>query len=133
MTNNNNEKLKAIAVKVLNQAGVGQEEQYGFVITILMTISIILTVVRILQECNKNKLTGSCTAEDKYNLYGEELRSYSKKRGWFTKMRIKRLLRRELPDEQYDKYGFQLLNALLDVGASLTDDEVKTLVEAANV
>jgi len=42
-------------------------------------------------------------------------------------------LRRELSKEQYAKYGMQLLNAMLDTGADLKDDEVITLVEAANV
>jgi hypothetical protein len=129
----NNEKLKTIASKILNQAGASQDEEFGSVIGILMVISIILSLVRILQECNKNKLNISCTAQDKYNLYGSELKLYSERRGWFTKMRIKKLLRRELSEQQYQKYSYQLLNALLDIGAHLTDDEVQTLVENANV
>jgi hypothetical protein len=66
-------------------------------------------------------------------MYGEQLHTFSERRGWFTKMRIKKLLRKELSSEQYQQYSFQLLNALLDIGANLTDDEVQTLVEAANV
>jgi len=129
----NNEKLKTIAGKVLNKAGVSQDEKFGSVIAILMMISIILTVVRVLQECNKSKLTAQSTAQDKYAIYGEQLHTLSQRRGWFTKMRIKKLLRRELSPQQYQQYSFQLLNALLDIGANLTDDEVQTLVEAANV
>jgi hypothetical protein len=129
-----NEKLKAIAIKVLEKSRVPKEDNYGFaIVTILMIISIILTCVRILQECNKNKLTSQSTAEDKYLIYGEQLHTFSERRGWFTKMRIKKLLRRELSPEQYQKYSFQLLNALLDIGENLTDDEVQTLVEATNV
>jgi hypothetical protein len=130
---NNDEQLKAIAAKVLNKAGVPQEENFGSVIAILMMISIILTVIGVLQECNKNKLSGNYTSQDKYNLYGSEIKEYSARRGLFTQMRIKRILRRELPKEQYAKYGIQLLNAILDTGADLKDDEVITLVEAANV
>jgi hypothetical protein len=129
----NNEKLKTIAGKVLNKAGVSQDEEFGSVIAILMMISIILTVVRVLQECNKSKLTAQSTAQDKYAIYGEQLHTLSQRRGWLTKMRIKKLLRRELSSQQYQQYSFQLLNALLDIGANLTDDEVQTLVEAANV
>jgi hypothetical protein len=129
----NSEELKRIAKKVLNQAGVPEQENFGSVIAILMVISIILTLVRVLQECNKNKLTGDYTAQDKYNLYGAEMKEYSFRRGWFTKMRIKKLLRRELPREQYEKYSLKLVNAILDTGESLQDDEIVTLVEAANV
>ena len=51
-----NQKLKAIAIKVLEKSRVPKEDNYGFaIVTILMIISIILTCVRILQECNKKE------------------------------------------------------------------------------
>lgn len=130
----NNEKLKAIAVKILEKSRVPKEDNYGFaVVTILMIISIILTCVRILQECNKNKLSAQSTTQDKYSMYGEQLHTFSERRGWFTKMRIKKILRREMKKEDYEKYSLTILNALLETGEVLTDDEVATLVEAANV
>lgn len=129
-----NEKLKAIAIKILEKSKTPKDDKYGFaIVTILMIISIVLTCIRILQECNKNKLSSDCTAENKYNLYGEQIKTFSERRGWFTKMRIKKILRREMNPEDYAKYSFSILNALLDTGEVLTDDEVVTLVEAANV
>lgn len=128
-----NQKLKTLAEKILNQANVPTDEKFGSIIAILMIISIVLTLTRILQECNKNKLSNNCTAQDKYALYGKEMREYSVRRGWFTKMRIKKLLRRELNKEQYEKYSFKLLDAILNTGENLKDDEIITLVEAANV
>jgi uncharacterized membrane protein len=130
----NNEKLKAIAIKILEKSTVPKDDVYGFaIVTILMMISMILTCVRILQECNKNKLTSQSTAQDKYSMYGEQIHTFSKRRGWFTKMRIKKILRREMKKEDYEKYSLAILNALLETGEILTDDEVVTLVEAANV
>ena len=129
----NDTQLKHIGSKVLAKAGIPEEEKFGSIIAILMIISIILTVIRVLQECNKNKLSGNYSAQDKYALYGAEMKEYSRKRGWFTKMRIKKVLRRELSREDYQKYSFQLLNAILDSGENLKDDEVITLVEASNV
>jgi hypothetical protein len=130
----NNEKIKAIAIKVLEQSTVPKQDTYGFaVVTVLMMISIILTCVRILQECNKNKLTSQSTTADKYSMYGEQLHTFSERRGWFTKMRLKKILRREMNREDYEKYSLSILSALLDTGEILTDDEVITLVEAANV
>ena len=35
--------------------------------------------------------------------------------------------------EEYEKYGLNLLESLLNIGEDLTDEEVITLVEAANV
>lgn len=129
-----NEKLKNIAIKILEKSSLKKEDNYGFAImTILMIISIVLTCIRILQECNKNKLSSSCSPEDKYLLYGEQIKTFSKNRGWFTKMRIKKILRREMNHEDYNKYSLSILSALLDTGETLTDDDIKTLVEAANV
>jgi hypothetical protein len=130
----NNEKLKSIAIKVLEKSHLPKEDNYGFaIVTILMIISIILTCIRILQECNKNKLSALSTQADKYNLYGEQVKAFSQKRGWFTKMRIKKILRREMTKEDYNKYSFAILSALLDTGEVLTEDEIITLVEASNV
>lgn len=129
-----NEKLKNIAIKILEKSKIQKDDNYGFaIVTILMMVSIILTCIRILQECNKNKLTAQSTAEDKYTLYGEQLKTFSERRGWFTKMRIKKILRREMKTEDYEKYSFSILSALLDAGETLTKDEIITLVEAANV
>lgn len=129
-----NDKLKAIAIKILEKSTVPKDEVYGFaIVTILMIISIVLTCVRILQECNKNKLSANSTAQDKYTMYGEQLHTFSERRGWFTKMRIKKILRREMNREDYEKYSLTILNALLETGEVLTEDEIQTLVENANV
>jgi hypothetical protein len=128
-----NEKLKNIAEKVRKLAKIPEEENFGSVIAILMIISIILTLVRVLQECNKNKLSTESTEHDKYNLYGTEIKNYSIRRGWFTKMRIKKILRNKMSKEQYNKYSLPLLEALFSTGENLTDDEVMTLVENSNV
>jgi hypothetical protein len=129
-----NEKLKAIAIKILEKSTISKDNMYGFaIVTILMIISIILTCVRILQECNKSKLSPESTEQDKYLMYGEQLHTFSQRKGWFTKMRIKKILRREMKKEDYNKYSLSILNALLETGETLTDDDVKTLVEAANV
>ena len=130
----NNEKLKAIAIKVLEKSRVPKEDNYGFaIVTILMIISIILTCIRILQECNKSKLTTQSTTEDRCTIYGEQVHTFSERKGWFTKMRIKKILRREMKKEDYEKYSLSILNALLETGETLSKDDVQTLVEAANV
>ncbi len=128
-----NPKVKNIGDRVMKQAGIPEDEKFGSVIAILMVISIILTLIRILQECNKNKLSENCTAQDKYSLYGEEIKNYSIRKGWFTKLRIKKVLRNNMSKEQYAKYSMRLMSALLDNGENLKDDEIMALVETSNV
>jgi hypothetical protein len=126
-----NPKLKTIAEKVLSMVP-NAPENFGSVIAVLMIISIILTVIRVMQECNKSK-TKNMTSHVKTALYTEEIKSFSKKRGWFTRMRIKLIIKKHLNTEDYNKYAIKLTEALMDVGEDITDDEASTLVEAANV
>jgi hypothetical protein len=126
------EKLRTVVKKILVNAGLENETKFGSVIAILMIISVVLTSIRILQECNKNR-TKNMTIDEKCKAYGEEIKEFSSKRGWFTRMRIKRLLKREMDREDYEKYGLKLIESILDIGENLTDDEVQTLVENANV
>jgi hypothetical protein len=128
-----NPKVKNIGDRVMRQAGIPEDEKFGSVIAILMIISIILTLIRVLQECNKNKLSENYTAQDKYALYGEEIKNYSIRKGWFTKLRIKKVLRNNMSKEQYAKYSMRLISALLDNGENLKDDEIIALVETSNV
>lgn len=132
---NNNDKLKEIGIKILEKSKVPKEDKYGFaIVTVLMIISIVLTCIRILQECNKTKLSqNNYSQQEKTALYGEQIKTFSERRGWFTKMRIKKVLRREMTKENYEKYSLSILNALLETGEVLTDDDVAILVEAANV
>lgn len=128
----NNEKLKNIAQKVLDKVEDKNSENYGSVIAILMVISIILTVIRVLQECNKSKLS-AFTGKDKSAYFANEIKQTVIRRTWFTKMMLKKTIRRELGREQYKIHGVDLMNAILDTGEELQDDELYTLVEAANV
>lgn len=125
-------KLEAIANKVISGMPSKSDENFGFVITILMIISIVLTLVRVIQECNKSK-TGSFTQREKYAFFGEQTKSLSIKRSWFTKMTVKKIIRKELSREAYKSYGYDLMNSILNTGENLTEDEVKTLVETSNV
>jgi hypothetical protein len=133
MSKPDDKKLKEIAQKVIKEAGLADDERFGSVIAILMMISIILTVIRVLQECNKTKISQLSDTQDRFAIYGENIRTFSKNKGWFTKMRIKKIIRRELSPDDYAAYSARLVNALLNIGEDLKDDEVVTLVEAANV
>ena len=132
MSDNVDPKLKTIAEKILKKLSLPENDNFGRIIGILMIISITLTLIRVLQECNKNK-TQNMNMTDKASIYGEEIRSYSKKRGWFTRLRIRKIVKRHLPPEDYSKYGLKLVEILMDFGQNITDEDTTTLVEAANV
>ena len=126
------EPLKKIAEKILDKVPNKDPEKFGSVMAILMIISIILTVIRVIQECNKSKIK-LFNRRQKNEFFGQEIKNLSFNRRWFTKMTIKKIIRKELSPELYKHYGLELMNAILDTGENLTEDEIKTLVEAANV
>lgn len=129
----NNTDLQKIAEKIINQVpNKKDEEKFGSVLLILTIISVILTLIRVIQECKKSKIRTFGRAE-KYVYFGEQTKEISIRRSWFTKMTIKKILRKELDREQYLNYGGALVEAILNTGENLTKDEIKTLVEAANV
>lgn len=123
-------KMQKIAQKIIDK--IPQKENFGFVITILMIISITLTLIRIIQECNKDKTT-AFSAQEKYEYYGSEIHSLSMKKTWFTKMMTKKIIRKEIGKDNYKTYGIDIMNAIFETGEQLTSDEIITLVEAAHV
>ena len=128
----NNEDLKAIAEKVISKVPNQEPEKFGSVVLILMVISIILTLIRVLQECNKSKIK-ALNRKEKYAFFGSNIKEVCDRQSWFTRMTIKKMIRKELSKEDYQKYGGPLMLSILATGVNLTDDEIKTLVEAANV
>lgn len=117
-------KIKTIAEKIIEKSDL--PENYGSIILILGVVSIILTTVRIIQECNKNKkFSSSC---EQSSFYQHKIRELSTNRGWYTKMKIKKLLRQELKRDDYRKYGNSIMNAILDYGETISTEECSYLI-----
>jgi hypothetical protein len=127
-----NNQLQNVGNRVLQKAGINPDQKFGSVIAIIMIISVILTLIRVIQECNKTKIK-NLNARDQLNIYGSAIYELSHKRGWFSKLRIKKLLRQKLSKDDYAKYSLKLIDSILSEGETLTQDEVSLLVEAANV
>lgn len=131
--NSDDPKLQAIAQKIMdNIKNQNKDSNFTFVITTLMIISIVLTLIRVIQECNKSKLK-LFSSEEKSQYFGLQIKEKVKKRSWITRSIVKKAIRKELSHENYKEYGVDIMNAILETGAVVTDDEVITLMEAANV
>lgn len=121
----NDEKIKNITEEIISQSL--PKNLYGNPLIILMVIGIILNGIRVLQECNKNR-TG-----DKITTYQKHINGLCAKRGWYTKMRLKKIMRKEMNPEEYKTYANILVESILDKGEKISYKEVATLLEAANV
>ena len=120
--NEPNDKLKNLATEVLSSQDL-PEDKFGSVIMIIMMVAILVNVIRVIQECNKNK------TEKSVDFYKTTIRNLSERKGWFTKMRLKKILRQQLSKEDYRLYGNSLVTAILNKGERITDEEVLTLLE----
>ena len=123
-------KLEAIALKVMDKMDLSNKsDKYGNIIVVIMIIGIILTLIRIIQECNSSSKATS--ADNAKFIYGQ-VKSVCINRNFINSWRLRRIIKQKLNSEDYKLYGDKLKEAILDTGVDLTEDEAYTLSEAAN-
>lgn len=104
-------------------------DMYGIdPITIIICISIIVNIIRVIQECKKNKSV-DMTQTEKTNLLTTEIKFQSMNNGWFTRRKVRNIIRKHITKEQDKKYGEAMLKALFAVGKKTTDEQVCSLLE----
>lgn len=124
-------RLENLAKKVLAKTDISQDGNYGSVMLILMVISIIISLIRVIQECQKNKLNTMDLSGQK-ELMRSEISNISIRRTWLNQLRLNRIIKKHISKEDYTKYGSQLKNAILDYGPELNDEDVTALVNVIN-
>jgi hypothetical protein len=134
-----NKKLEAIAMKVVNKMNMSQpkhislsEKNSGSIILVLMIIGIILSLVRIIQECNKKKLSG-LSLNKKALIMKKSIGEICIKNNLINSFRLNRIIKNKLSPEDYKLYGAELKRAIMEAGPELTEDETITLVEESHV
>lgn len=125
-------RLEAIALKVMKKMDLNKNSKYGNIILIVMIIGIILSLIRVIQECSKSQMA-SLDQRSKARFMKQQVKDICIKRTFFNKWRLKRIIREKLNNDDYKTYGEKLKNAILDSGIELSEEESFTLVEAANV
>lgn len=122
------EKLEEIAQKIIKASNI-PEDNYSSVLLVLMTISIMIGAIRAIQECNKK----SKLANSKYKaaVYREQIKTLSINQGWFTKMRLKKIIRQNMKTEEYKLYGAKMVDAILEFGSKISEDEAAILLQAS--
>jgi hypothetical protein len=124
-----NKKLNPIAKKVLNKL---PKENYGIdPITIIIIIGVLLSLIRVVQECRKKRTL----LKNKHELAGllkKDIQDLVMKDSWLNNLRLKRILKHNLTTDQYKVYAKTLAQSIMEVGVNLTEDEVYNLMEASN-
>lgn len=126
-----NKELEKIAKKVLSNMNSSTENHGIDPITIIIVIGVILSLIRVIQECRKNR----SMIKDKHSqasLLQRDVQDIVLKDSWLNRLRLQRIVKKNLSKDQYKAYGKDLQNSLMDVGVNLTEDEAYTLMEASN-
>jgi hypothetical protein len=124
-------RLENLAKKVISKTDIPQDDNYGSVMLILMVISIIISLVRVIQECQKNKLSGADKSSQE-QLMKSEIENISIRRTWLNQLRLNRIIKNHMSKEEYNKYGHELRNAILDSGSELDNEDTAALVNIIN-
>jgi hypothetical protein len=124
-------KLENLAQKIITKANI-KNENYGIdPITIIIIIGVILSLIRIIQECRKKRK--SLTRKDDALDLRHTIVNLSIKDNWLNNYRLNKILKQHLSKKQYIQYGETLRRAIMEVGKDLNDDESLTLLEINNV
>jgi hypothetical protein len=121
------DRINEIASEVIQDIDPKESERYG-IVTIIMIISITLTFIRIMQECEKNK-TSNMSEDEKRQFVLDRIKTLSERKGWYTRMRIKKVLRQNLGKEVYKQYRDTMSNNILNIGSNLSEEDLKLLME----
>ena len=121
---NKDEKLKNLASSILSNQEL-PSEKFGSVIMIIMMIAILVNGIRVIQECNKSE-------KHDLDFYKNKIQEISIKKSWLNRIRLKKIIRRELCKEDYKLYGNSLSKAIFNKGEFITDEEISVLLEAIN-
>ena len=127
--------INNMAMDVLDSTVVKTDkDKYSFIdpITILMIISITVGIIRIIQECRKDKLK-NLSKEGKRDFILNEIRRSSIDPGFITKWRVQRVMKRTLTKEQYKVCSESMFEAFRELGERITEEQVSSLLEYKNV
>lgn len=124
-------KIETIAHKVLSKTSISEDQKFGSILAIIMLVGIIVNVVRVVQECEK-KNTSELYGEDRCAFFRKTFKYLSLKRGWYTSMKLKKIIRQHLPMKDYRLYKTEIHDAILNTGTTLSEKETHILMEAAN-
>lgn len=123
--------MNEISKKVLKNSGIPEDEKFGSILIAIMVIGIIVNVVRVIQECEEDE-TKNYNKTEYCAFLRNKIAFIANRKKLMDIMRLKRILRRNLTPEAYQKYKNKLTSGILKTGTELTENETYTLLESSN-
>lgn len=131
---NNKEIVENLTKKICNNMDYNPEtDKAGSVIVILALTGIVLSLIRIIQECNSSKLS-QMTEEDQAQFLQDRIKSLCSKNTWISRWRLNRIVKQHLSTKDYKMIGKLAMDAIMEAGKSIECQECYALIgELKNV
>ncbi len=127
--------IEELAQKIYKDAlaKVKETDRYGIdPFTIIIIIAILVNVIRVIQECNKDK-TKTLASSEIPEMLSTDVKFRAFNNSFLTRMRLRNIIKNYITKEQNKVYGDALLKALLENGKTVTEEQVSALLEYKNV
>ena len=127
--------IEELAQKIYKDslAKVKETDRYGIEpFTIIMIIAILVNVIRVIQECNKDK-TKTLAGSERSDMLSTDVKFRAFNNSFLTRMRLRKIIKNHITKEQNKVYGDALLKALLENGKTVREEQVSALLEYKNV
>jgi len=123
--------IDKIGYEVLSKTSIKEDQRFGSVLAIIMIIGIIVNVIRVIQECEKEKMV-SIDECHQSGFLRDVIKNLAKRKSWYTSMKLKKIIRQSLPIADYRAYKSEIHDAILLVGTQVSESQVTTLMETVN-
>lgn len=110
-----------------------EKDRYGIdPLTIILIIGIIVNVIRVIQECNKSKIS-KLQGSEEAELLNTDVKFRAMHGSFLTRWKLKGVIKKHLDKKQYKVYGDAMLKTLLEAGKNITKEELLAIMEYKNV
>lgn len=129
---NNKEIVQNISKKICNNMGYNPEtDDAGSILVILALTGIVLSLIRIIQECNSNKMS-KMNEKEKTEFLQKRIKELCSGNNFLNKWRLKRIIKKHLSPADYAMMGKQTTDAIIKAGMCLEYSECGALLGEAN-
>ncbi len=106
-------------------------DKAGSILIILALAGITLSLIRIIQECNSNKLS-KMTEEEQTRFLQSRIKTLCSKNTWISNWRLNRIVKQHLSVEEYKMFGKKATDAIIKSGKSIEYQECHALIGESN-
>lgn len=131
---NNKEIVENLTKKICNNMDYDPDkDKAGSILVILALTGIVLSLIRIVQECNSSKIS-HMSDEEQAKFLNDRIVKLCTKNTWISKWRLNKIVKNNLSPADYKFIGKKVTDAIIKTGKDLEYQECYALLgESKNV